>query len=416
MVHEWCARHTECRPLGYIRPNIMLSLIASLALLQAAPQAVAATITFDPVGLSAANNRAKGLMFRPSRATEVGDDYSVQLGNGPKSEFRIRLGKGSMQVDANHDGRFDNDPTVKVETINPSEPGDPVSYQATAVFPASYSAAGKTWSSPYGLNFYWIEGRKGLFYYRAGLAKGTINLGGRKLQVELYEEENRGVFGERFDTVKDPATAKSSNLIIQGGFFDARGSFVIDGVNYLPEVSVDGRTVRLVPSFKVVVAPARKPVAEIKLLAEGTPAPDFTVEKYEGGTTKLSEHRGKVVILKFWATWCGPCKASMPHFQEIFEKTAPQGVDLLAVCVADERDLFKNWVKENSGTYKFPFSFDPAGTDRPNAISRKLYGVTGIPTVYIIDRKGKVSTSIVGYEGPNDHRVEEALAKLGVKF
>ena len=254
-----------------------------------------------------------------------------------------------------------------------------------------------------------------MFYYRAGLGTGFITVNGRKLAVELYEDAATAVFGQRFDTVQDPAKLLPAGLTLQGGRFDPRGTFILDGINYLADISPDGRELTLSPSYRVVAGPKpAAPANEPKLLADGKAAPDFTVEKFEGGTDKLSAHLGKVVILKFWATWCGPCKASMPHFEEVYSKAKPQGVDLMAVCVADERELFQKWVTANNEKYHFPFSFDSAGRDNDKSISRKLYGVSGIPTVFIIDKEGKVASSIVGYGGANDHRVEEALKKLGV--
>ena len=395
----------------------MIELIALTVIAFQGSAIAKTTLKIGPTGLDFQGNRARNLMYRPSRANAIGtNEFTVDLGNSDHPTFHIWKDGGTLLIDFKQSGKAE-DRTKVVGTANESkEPGAPKSYQTTVVFPVPYVYKGKTTKSSYGLNFYWSEGRNDLFYFRATLASGTITIGGRQLKVELREDGNRGVYGERFDTSKDPATANPTTLTLQGGNFDARGSFVIDGVNYLADITPDGKSLTIRESARIVAAPPRPQAPDIKLLADGTKAPDFTVEKYEGGTTKLSEHLGKVVILKFWATWCGPCKASMPHFQEIYGKVNSQGVDLLAVCVSDERQLFKDWVQANSESYKFPFSFDPAGRDSATSISRKLFGVTGIPTVFIIDREGKVSSSIVGYSGPNDHRVEEALRKLDVKL
>jgi peroxiredoxin len=396
----------------------MISLLATICIAQAAPKAAQADLVFKPTGLDWEGNKAKNRMYRPRSATPVSDGvYKIELGNGPEKEFSIRVQQDKFQADLNRNGNFDDDAAATVRTIGSAEKGNAYSYQTNVVFPASYTDGKKNWKAPYGINFYWFEGRKGLNYFRSGLATGTIQVGSRKLEFDLAEDASNGIFGERYDTVEDPTKANPGTLTLQGGYFDPRGTIIIDGVNYLPEISVDGRKFKLTPTYRVVTAPKpAAPAVERKLIAVGAKAPDFTIEKFEGGSTKLSSYLGKVVILKFWATWCGPCKASMPHFQEVYEKIAKQDVELLAVCVADEKELFQKWVSANNDKYKFPFSVDPAGNDRANGIHSKLYGVSGIPTVFIIDREGKISSTIVGYSGPDDHRVEEALRKLDVKI
>lgn len=106
--------------------------------------------------------------------------------------------------------------------------------------------------------------------------------------------------------------------------------------------------------------------------------------------------------------------ASMPHVQSVYEEVKDQGVQVLALCVSDEREAYNKWVPENQGKYKFQFAYDPAGRSEKN-ISGSLFNVTGIPTTYVIDKDGKVAAAIVGYDS-GDKRLEEALKKLGVNL
>jgi thiol-disulfide isomerase/thioredoxin len=155
-----------------------------------------------------------------------------------------------------------------------------------------------------------------------------------------------------------------------------------------------------------------RPAVRPPLLIAGTVAPDFTVPKYGGGELKLSDYRGKVVILDFWATWCGPCQMTMPHIEKVYRQTKDKGVVTLGLCVWDEKAAYEKWVPEKKDKYTFQFAFDPAGR-APENIAKKFYQVSGIPTTYVIDRDGKVVDAIVGYR-EDDDRLENALKKAGI--
>ena len=133
----------------------------------------------------------------------------------------------------------------------------------------------------------------------------------------------------------------------------------------------------------------------------------------DGKSVDLANYRGKVVILDFWATWCGPCKASFPHTQEVAAKYADQDVVVLASCTNDEQGKFQAWVKENQATFPaIHFGFDPKGKAQDRA-SLALYGVMMIPIQFIIGKDGKVAALNSGYmEG--EVLLDAALAKAGV--
>ena len=159
---------------------------------------------------------------------------------------------------------------------------------------------------------------------------------------------------------------------------------------------------------------ARSASPRIKMLEPGAVAPDFTTTDLAGKPVKLSDYRGKVVVLDFWATWCGPCINSMPHTQEVAAKYKDQGVVVLGSCTSDTRDKFESWVKANQAKYPdFIFSHDPAerGADRASA---KLYGVGGIPQQFIIGRDGKIAATVTGYLA-GEVLLDAALAKAGIK-
>lgn len=145
----------------------------------------------------------------------------------------------------------------------------------------------------------------------------------------------------------------------------------------------------------------------------GAMAPDFISRTLDGNEVTLSALAGKVVILDFWATWCGPCLAAMPHKQEVAARYKDQGVIVLGSCTNDVRGAFEDWLKVNATKYPdIVWSHDEAERT-PERASNKLYGVTGIPTQFIIDRAGKVVDIVVGYR-KGDVILDAALAKAGV--
>jgi thiol-disulfide isomerase/thioredoxin len=156
------------------------------------------------------------------------------------------------------------------------------------------------------------------------------------------------------------------------------------------------------------------PEARVETLKVGAVAPDFSTTDLNGKTVKISDFKGKVVILDFWAPWCGPCIASMPHTNEVAETYKDQGVVVLGSCTSDTRANFEKWVKANQEKYPhFIFSHD-AAERTPERASRKLYGVSGIPTQFIIDREGKVAAISIGYL-KGEVLLDAALAKAGIK-
>lgn len=151
----------------------------------------------------------------------------------------------------------------------------------------------------------------------------------------------------------------------------------------------------------------------VLLPAPGTLAPDFAMTDRAGAAVSLEQFRGKVVVLDFWATWCGPCKAAMPHLQELAKHYADQGVVVLASCTNDERAKFDAWVDEHQDEYEdIHFAYDPLGKGDDRA-SMALYGVMMIPATIVLDREGKVAKAVGGYVA-GEVLVDAALAKAGI--
>jgi thiol-disulfide isomerase/thioredoxin len=140
------------------------------------------------------------------------------------------------------------------------------------------------------------------------------------------------------------------------------------------------------------------------LLPVGSAAPDFTAYRADGTPARLSDFRGQVVLVDFWATWCGPCKQAMPHIESLHKKLKDSGLVVLGVCVWDKEEAFNTWQKKPGVKTSYLKLFDRAGRSRDN-IATQLYHVSAIPTVYLIDREGKI---LFHGEGAGD-RAEETL-------
>ena len=167
------------------------------------------------------------------------------------------------------------------------------------------------------------------------------------------------------------------------------------------------------PKAKAAAAQAQK---EAQLQAqsakyEGKPAPDFTAKDLNGKDISLSSLKGKVVVVDFWASWCGPCRMVMPSIQEIHEKYG-KDVAVLAVDTWDTKEACLNFLKESS-QYTMPVLLDPAADKQGASIASTLYGVHGIPTTIIIDKDGIVRTYAVGVHKKSFYM--DSLRSLGIQ-
>ena len=121
---------------------------------------------------------------------------------------------------------------------------------------------------------------------------------------------------------------------------------------------------------------------------EGMPAAEFQLQDLKGQSHQLSQYRGKVVLLNFWATWCKPCTTEMPAMQKAYEQLQDQGLVVLAVNELEDLPKVKAHIEEHGHT--FPVLLDP-----DNHVAN-LYGVFGLPVSVFIDQHGTVKEYIKG--------------------
>jgi peroxiredoxin len=136
----------------------------------------------------------------------------------------------------------------------------------------------------------------------------------------------------------------------------------------------------------------------------GSPAPDFTLRSNSGINLKLSEHRGEVIMINFWATWCGPCRQEMPELDRLYQKYRKTGFLLLGVSVDDKPEAARAMAQQLK--VSFPVLFD----DRKQA--SRLYDVDAMPSTLLVDRHGVVRFVHRGYRAGVEKQYEEKLREL----
>lgn len=133
-------------------------------------------------------------------------------------------------------------------------------------------------------------------------------------------------------------------------------------------------------------------------------APDFTLPSKAGSPLKLSQYRGKVVMLNFWASWCHPCRQEMPLMDQIYKKYAPAGFVLLGVNIDTDSTDAQKFLTQ------VPVSF-PIAYDRENKVA-KTYNVATMPSTFFIDRKGKLRQLHRGYNPGDENEYLQEIRAL----
>jgi peroxiredoxin len=374
----------------------------------------------------------------------------IKLGNGPRSVHLLAIDQPAsvtadncfLYVDANQNGDLTDDgdgkwPKARLQGVRDKAY---TSYQAFPVLRASYgSPAGETAHAAYSVMLYYTIMRREdghvLIYRRTTARVGEVSVAGKAVRLALIENDNDALFDQVAPAGDAPrplwlmADVDGDNKFDSyAERFDAKLPLALGGTTYELAIASDGASLTFTPTTKVAQTPGQRPAPRpatprLPLLATGGLAPDFTALRPDGSTMKLSDLRGRVVVLDFWATWCGPCKASMPALDQLYRETKDQGVVVFGVCVSDKKSAFDAWQAKPGVATTYPLAFDPTGATAENggssvaeSVARKHYNVSGIPTFYVLDREGRIAARYVGNTDESKQGLRDALLKLGIKL
>src|ERR1700676_2944517 len=137
-------------------------------------------------------------------------------------------------------------------------------------------------------------------------------------------------------------------------------------------------------------------------ITKSGPAPDFTLQSLDGNSMRLSDFRGKAVLLNFWATWCGPCKIEMPWFIELQKQYQAQGLQIVGVAMDDSS-------KEDIAKFAQEMGVNYPVLIGKEAVGDAYGGVPALPESFFIGRDGKIVDKIIGLKGKSE--IEDSIKK-----
>lgn len=134
------------------------------------------------------------------------------------------------------------------------------------------------------------------------------------------------------------------------------------------------------------------------------PAPQFTLPNLDGKQVSLKDFANKVIIIDFWATWCGPCRQEIPHLNRLYEDYRGKGLEIVGISMdTDEPESIKKFTRDFRMEYTVVIGNESVAED---------FGLLGYPTTIIIDRKGNIVKKYTGYQPAFIQEIEKTIKEL----
>jgi len=145
--------------------------------------------------------------------------------------------------------------------------------------------------------------------------------------------------------------------------------------------------------------PSSSPTGDLKSEGQRKPAPNFSLKDADGNAVNLSDYRGKVVLVNFWATWCGPCEAEIPWFIEFEKKYKDQGFAVLGVSMDDDGwKSVRPYVASHKINYRIMIGSE--------LVSQQFGEIESLPTSFVLDREGRIASNHIGLVDKVDYQNE----------
>ena len=207
---------------------------------------------------------------------------------------------------------------------------------------------------------------------------------GKTTEAELADEL------KEFDALRAKYAAEKTDEVARIGFMKAMLYIQIfekqdTGIALLREVVKDFPGTQAAEQIPQTIAQIEAKAAAEAATAVGKPFPPFKETSADGTVIDLAAYRGKIVLIDFWATWCGPCVAELPHVREAYEKYHAQGFEIIGVSLDKEADKLAAFTKENKMTWLQYFD----GQGWKNKLAQ-TYGINSIPATFLLDGEGKI--------------------------